>query len=348
MNRRSPFALLAVLALNASLLAPPALGAEKVGAFLGAKESPAPSWFKESFLDLAEDVAEAAARDKRVLLYFHQAGCPYCARLIEHNFGQKDIVEKTRKHFDTVMINMWGDKEVVTVGEKSYTEKELATALRVNYTPTLIFFDEQGKVALRINGYYPPENFRVALNFVADRLEKSQSFRDYFAAQRPTPTSGTIKAEPFFASPPYDLSPAAAQHENRVLLFEQKRCADCDRLHDKILKDPATRKLMQRFEVIQLDMWSDSPITNANGELTTASALARSLGVTFAPSMVFFDSQGREIMRVEAFLRRFHLQSVFDYVLTRSYPSEPSFQRYISARAEHLRAQGVDVDIWQD
>ena len=31
-----------------------------------------PSWFKESFLDIREDIAEATAAEKRVLLYFYQ------------------------------------------------------------------------------------------------------------------------------------------------------------------------------------------------------------------------------------------------------------------------------------
>jgi hypothetical protein len=39
---------------------------------------------------------------------------------------------------------------------------------------------------------------------------------------------------------------------------------------------------------------------------------------------------------------------VFDYVLKEAYLSEPSFQRFISARAERLREEGIDVDIWSD
>jgi hypothetical protein len=34
-------------------------------------------------------------------------------------------------------------------------------------------------------------------------------------------------------------------------------------------------------------------------------------------------------------------------VLSRAYRTEPSFQRYISARAEALRERGIDVDIWR-
>ncbi|MCK5091158.1 MAG: thioredoxin, partial [Gammaproteobacteria bacterium] len=54
-----------------------------------------PDWFKLSFLDIREDVEEATAEGKRVLLYFYQDGCPYCAKLIRDNFSQRAISEKT-------------------------------------------------------------------------------------------------------------------------------------------------------------------------------------------------------------------------------------------------------------
>ena len=103
-----------------------------------------PAWFKESFLDIREDIDEARQSDKRVVLYFYQDGCPYCAKLLQDNFGNADIATKTRKHFDVIAINMWGDREVVSVDGQPYTEKELAEVLAVQYTPTMVFFDERG------------------------------------------------------------------------------------------------------------------------------------------------------------------------------------------------------------
>ena len=94
-----------------------------------------PSWFKESFLDLKEDVAEAAQAGKRLLLYFYQDGCPYCARLLQDNFGNRDIAEKTRRNFDVVAINIWGDREVTGLDGKTLTEKQFARKLGVQYTP---------------------------------------------------------------------------------------------------------------------------------------------------------------------------------------------------------------------
>ena len=99
-------------------------------------ETSHPDWFKESFLEFEDDIEEAAAENKRLVLYFHQDGCPYCNKLVEDNFRNDDIKATMLEHFDLVAINMWGDREVIQVGGRSFTEKTLAAALSVNFTPT--------------------------------------------------------------------------------------------------------------------------------------------------------------------------------------------------------------------
>lgn len=318
-----------------------------LGQYLGAKEATHPTWFKESFLDFEEDIDDAAADGKRLVLYFYQDGCPYCNELIENNFSQRDIATRMQEDFDLIAINMWGDREVVQVGGKDFTEKTLAGALRVNYTPTMLFFDESRNVVLRLDGYYPPDRFRTALDYVAGKHEKSGDFNTYLASVRPAATSGTLNSEPFFQAPPFKLNQRQPGDERPLaVFFEQTSCLECDILHEKVLTDPTTRSKVEQFIAVQLDIWSDTPVTTPDGRDTTAREWARSLGVGYAPSIVFFDAAGREVMRMEAFLKTFHTQGVMAYVLEKGYESEPSFQRYLSARAEHLREQGIDVDIW--
>lgn len=58
------------------------------GRYYGAKETEYPDRFKTSFLDFQEDVAEAAAEGRRVMVIFHQKGCPCCNALVERDFSQ--------------------------------------------------------------------------------------------------------------------------------------------------------------------------------------------------------------------------------------------------------------------
>jgi hypothetical protein len=43
----------------------------------------------------------------------------------------------------------------------------------------------------------------------------------------------------------------------------------------------------------------------------------------------------------------FHVQSVLDYVASGAYKKQPELQRFIRERADHLREQGIVVDIWE-
>lgn len=80
----------------------------------------------------------------------------------------------------------------------------------------------------------------------------------------------------------------------------------------------------------------------------TAKECAKKLDIKFAPSIVVFNPHGEEIIRSEAFFKVFHTQGVFNYVLSEGYKKEPSFQRYLTEYANHIRTQeGRDVNIWR-
>ena len=133
------------------------------------QEIEVPAWFKNSFLDLREDLREARADKRRVMIYFGQNGCPWCRKLMETNFRRQDIIDRTRANFDAIEINILGSREVTWLDGRSRSEKAFAALLKVGYTPTLLFLDERGNVVLRLNGYYEPPAFLLALDYVADR-----------------------------------------------------------------------------------------------------------------------------------------------------------------------------------
>jgi thioredoxin-related protein len=303
-----------------------------------------PAWFANSFLDIREDIRDAAASGKRVLLYFYQDGCPYCRKLLDTNFALADTVQKTRDHFEVIAINLWGDREVTDLTGAATTEKEFARALRVMFTPTLLFLDEQGGVALRLNGYYPPHRFNAALDYAVQYHGGSPTFLEYLARIDPVPASGVLHSEPSFLKPGTDLA-ARSRDKPLLVMFEQKDCAPCDELHDDILQRPEARRQLDRFDVIVLDMWSQERLRRPDGRQGTAADWARELDVKYAPTLVFFDTGNTEVFRTEAYLRAFHTVSAMDYVASRAWLEYPEFQRYISARAERLEAQGVHIDV---
>ena len=303
-----------------------------------------PEWFKVSFLDLYEDIAEAADENKRLMVYFFQDGCPYCKKLLEDNFGQREITDKTRKYFDVVTLNIWGDREV-TVGDKVMKEKDFAAALKVQYTPTLIFFDENRKAVYRANGYYPPEKFDVVLDYVGQKKERELGFQDYLAQVAPQPASGKLHTEVTNVASIGNLQAALEKDKYLLVIFGQKQCATCDELHLDILQREESRALLERLNVAVLDLWSDQKIVTPDGSERKIIDWAKKLDIKYAPSLVYFNDKGEEVFRSDAYLRTFHVQSVMDYVTTAAYKEQPNFHRYIEARADHLREQGILVNL---
>lgn len=306
-----------------------------------------PVWFKNSFLDLGEDIEEAAQAEKRLMLYFYQDGCPYCAKLLQDNFGQKNIADKTQKHFDVIAINMWGDREVTDLNGNMVTEKQFAENLKVMFTPTLLMMNEQGKVALRVNGYYAPDKFMAALEYVGEGKENQLSFSEYYKEKGGEKASGKLHQAEFLQNPPYNLQKLSNKGKPLLLMFEQKQCKACDELHGDVYPRKETRQQLERFDVARLDMWSDDKVIGPNGKTTTAKKLAGKLDIKYAPTLVFFDASGKEVFRAEAYLKAFHVQSIMDYVASGAYQEQPNFQRFIAARAEKLEEQGVHVDLWE-
>jgi thioredoxin-related protein len=305
-----------------------------------------PDWFKQSFLDIREDISEAAEQDKRVLLYFYQDGCPYCKKLLETNFSLREISEKTRTAMDVIAINMWGDREVTDLSGNSVSEKQFAENLQVMFTPTLLFLDEQGEVVVRLNGYYPPHKFAAVVDYVGQHKEKELGFREYWAALSPPASSGKLYQDKRYLQEPYRLADRSGD-KFLLVFFEQKECAPCDELHLDILRREESVELLQRFDVVVLDMWSKTSVQTPDGTDASAAAWSKQLGIQYAPTMVIFDTLGREVFRTEAYLKAFHIQSAMDYALSGAYRKQPNFQRFIQARANALEAQGIHIDLMQ-
>jgi len=103
------------------------------------------------------------------------------------------------------------------------------------------------------------------------------------------------------------------------------------------LQRPEVRKLLDRFSVYRLTL---------DDRRAAQATWARELRVSYTPTLVLFD-RGREVLRIDSYVRPFHLASALEYVASGAYRGEPSFQRYVQARGERLRARGTQVELWK-
>lgn len=298
-----------------------------------------PRWFKDSFLDLREDVKEARNKGKLgIIVYFGQKNCAYCEALLDVNFKQRrDLVTYTQKFFDVIAIDIWGDLEVITPTGQKLTEKQFADLKRTNFTPSLLFYNAWGQEVFLMRGYYPPYRFRAGLDYVVGEYYRQEAFRHYLERAEPPMVfeEDELNFHEIFAQPPYLLKrnhvPAARP---LVVFFEQSKCHACDVLHSGPLNDKALLQSLRKMDLVQLDMWADTPVLTPDGQKTTAKAWADELKLFYTPTLIFFDEHGEEIIRVDSTVRLYRLSRVVQYVLSKDYQRYPIFQRWHTSQAQ--------------
>ena len=294
-----------------------------------------PPWFKLTFLDLSEDLEDAISNGKQgLMVYFGQKYCSYCKKLLEGNFGKLDILAYTQKHFDAIGIDIHGQREVTALDGSQWNERSFSVNRKVNFTPTLIFLDKDKREALRLPGFYPPYKFRAALEYVAAGYYLKEDFRSYLArADAPLVfDAGDMNYEDFFSPAPFALDRSRWPGERPlVVFFEQGDCHACDVLHTGPLRQDDISEHFSELEVVQLDMWSDTPVLTPAGEKTTAKQWADKLGLFYTPTLIFFDERGEEILRLDSVVQFYRLRNVLEFVNSGAYRNYATFQQWRNA-----------------
>jgi thioredoxin-related protein len=324
-----------------ALLAPaPAMAADAParGSIVGGVAHEVPGWFKESFLEIAEDVDEASEENRHVLLFFQLNACPYCDRMLEESFEAEPLTGYIQQHFDSIAINVKGDREIVFNEELSVTEKELSEILKVRATPAIIFLDGNNQQVVRVNGYRAPERFHKILQYVASKSYQEMKLADYLQTNLARGVY-QLRDNPLFTDTT-NLSTVAGP---LMLIFEDGSCYDCDEFHEGVLGHPLVRKEIEPFTIVRVDADSTAPMTGVDGKPTTPKALATQYEVLYRPGVLAFDG-GQLIRRHDSLTFPHHFKESMRFVAG-GFHRQQDYRSYSEARTEELLSQGVDIDL---
>ena len=101
------------------------------------------SWMRDTFKDLTEDLEEAKAEGKRLLIMVEQRGCTYCAKMHAEVYPDPEIERLLTETFFVVQINLHGDIEVTDFDGEVLSEKDMVRRWGVMFTPTMLFLPEE-------------------------------------------------------------------------------------------------------------------------------------------------------------------------------------------------------------
>jgi len=308
------------------------------GSIKGGVVHAVPDWFKESFLEIQDDVDEATEANKHLLLFFQLNGCPYCDRMLREAFETDPMMSYIQAHFDVIAINVRGDRDIAFNETVSVTEKELSEMLKVRATPGILFLNSDNKPVVRVDGYRSPERFEHILRYVSGKAYETQKLSEYLDEHLKRDLY-TLRPNPMFRSVT-DLSAVAGP---LAIIFEDSSCNDCNEFHDNVLAHPDVYKELQAFTVVRLDADSLEDIVDPEGNKTSPKAWAQKLEMTYRPGVVMY-ADGKLLRRYDSLLFTHHFKEGFRWISTGSYKKE-DYQAYSERRTEELLSAGTDIDL---
>jgi thioredoxin-related protein len=309
-----------------------------VGQVKGTAKVVIPPWFKESFLDISDDAVEADESGKHLLLFFHLDNCPYCARMLKDNFNAKPNNAFIQSNFDSIEINIKGDREVTLSDNIQLTEKALAQHLKVLHTPTIIFINRDNQSVLRISGYRNPTRFRMALDYVHEKAYLTISFSE-FSTSRLKSANYIFRTHPSFSATK-DFKKTALNP--LAVIFEDASCEDCNEVHDSLFAREDVSNALSELTVVRIDAMSSERIVDVAGNITTPKAWVKSLNLTYRPGVILFD-RGQEIARIDNRLYSWHFNGFVKWVAGRHYERYPNVYKYMAKLREEHIALGKNV-----
>ena len=147
-----------------------------------------------------------------------------------------------------------------------------------------------------------------------------------------------------------DIETAAAEGKRLAIIFEQRGCIYCRKLHEEVLSDPQVRDyIRENFMVVQYNLFGDVEVTDLDGETLGEKAAARKWRVVYTPTVMFLpdglpegsmDAGQAAVQTMPGAFGKWTTINMFRYVHEKAYEGEEHFQKYHARKLEEARAAG--------
>ena len=99
-----------------------------------------------------------------------------------------------------------------------------------------------------------------------------------------------------------DLNEANMEGKRLVLMFEQRGCIYCSKMHNDVYsRDDISSYIEENFYVVQLNLHGDLEVTDFDGEVLSEKAMARKWNILFTPTVLYLSREVEDgLMATEA------------------------------------------------
>ena len=145
---------------------------------------------------------------------------------------------------------------------------------------------------------------------------------------------------------------AAARDENKrlVMIFEQRGCIYCAKMHTELLSDPEVSDyIKENFKVVQYNMFGDEDVIDLDGDVLSEKTAARKWGYVFTPTIVFLPEEAPEdgknaaeaaVATMPGAFGKWTFLNMFRWVNEKGYETDEHFQKYHARIIQKLQEEG--------
>ncbi len=146
-----------------------------------------------------------------------------------------------------------------------------------------------------------------------------------------------------------DIETAAEQGKRLAIIFEQRGCIYCRKLHEEVLSDPQVRDyIRENYMVVQYNLFGDEEVTDLDGDVLTEKTAARKWGVVFTPTVIFLPEEPSDepanraaVQTMPGQFGKLTTLNMFRWVREKGYEGQEHFQSYHARKIEEARASGA-------
>lgn len=144
-----------------------------------------------------------------------------------------------------------------------------------------------------------------------------------------------------------DIETAKAEGKRLAIIFEQRGCIYCRKLHEEVLSDPEVKDYISKnFMVVQYNMFGDEEVIDLDGSELTEKKAARKWRVVYTPTILFLPETAPEnqsvmqaaVSAMPGAFGKWTTLHMFEWVKEKGYAGEEHFQKY---HARKLAEAGV-------
>ena len=94
-----------------------------------------------------------------------------------------------------------------------------------------------------------------------------------------------------------DLADAQSEGKRLAILFEQRGCIYCTKMHEEVFSNPEVADyIRENYFVVQLNLHGDIEVTDFDGDVRSEKDMARKWGLLFTPTILFIHEEVEEGM----------------------------------------------------